>query len=69
MLSCNQSVILLETRHFLTADPEVLEWHRKLGHLVFVPLAELVASGVFCENSPEPSAFVQAKGKQCDTCI
>ena len=59
----------IEHQATVAIDPEVLNWHRKLGHLGFDSLAKMSARGLFGANAPKPSAFEQAKDEPCETCI
>lgn len=76
----NDGLLVLKTGHVATdmntvhtanisVDPEVLKWHRKLGHLGFDSLATMASNGLFGAQSPKPSAFLQAKAEQCETCV
>ena len=59
----------IEHKATVAIDPEVLSWHRKLGHLGFDSLATMSARGLFGANAPKPSALVQAKEEPCDVSI
>ena len=59
----------IEHKASVAIDPEVLNWHRKLGHLGFDSLAKMSARGLFGSRAPKPSAFVQARGEQCEVRI